>query len=219
MGKSIEEKFQEQELKLGLLSKGLIDVIWVVDLEAMRYTYISPSVEKIRGFSVEEVRASPVKNQMTEESYVRVLDAMADGLREYQTNLDVKRTVEVEMLHKDGGTVWFEITARLAKERNGTIKAVGVTKDISLRKAHELEREKLIGDLEAALEEQKRLRQELKILRGLLPICAECKRIRDEDGKWWPIEDYIASRTEAHFTHTICPDCKDRALAEFKKIV
>jgi hypothetical protein len=44
---------------------------------------------------------------------------------------------------------------------------------------------------------------------GLLPICSGCKRIRDESGKWWPLDAYVKARTEAEFTHTICSDCKD----------
>jgi hypothetical protein len=48
---------------------------------------------------------------------------------------------------------------------------------------------------------------EVRLLSGLLPICSGCKRIRDEDGGWQPIEGYISHRSEAKFTHGICPDC------------
>ena len=64
----------------------------------------------------------------------------------------------------------------------------------------ELEREKLL--LENAM-------HEITILGGLLPICARCKRIRDDDDEWQEIEDYIATRSQADFTHSICPDCTD----------
>jgi len=57
--------------------------------------------------------------------------------------------------------------------------------------------------LEAAL-------REVRTLRGLLPICAHCKRIRDEADVWTPIETYVQRRTEAEFTHGICPDCIER---------
>jgi PAS domain S-box-containing protein len=50
---------------------------------------------------------------------------------------------------------------------------------------------------------------ELKTLRGLLPICANCKRIRDEKGHWSRIEVYIRERSEADFSHGICPDCAE----------
>jgi len=62
------------------------------------------------------------------------------------------------------------------------------------------EREELIEKLEQAL-------LEVKKLSGLLPICASCKKIRDENGNWQPIEDYIHSHSEADFSHGICSEC------------
>lgn len=52
-------------------------------------------------------------------------------------------------------------------------------------------------------------------LRGLLPICSNCKKIRDEQGGWQPIELYIARRSSAQFTHGICPDCLTALYAEY----
>lgn len=48
----------------------------------------------------------------------------------------------------------------------------------------------------------------LKILSGLLPICAGCKSIRDEGGEWHSLESYVTDRTDAEFTHGLCPDCR-----------
>jgi hypothetical protein len=62
------------------------------------------------------------------------------------------------------------------------------------------ERDNLIGQLEKALGEVKRLS-------GLLPICASCKKIRDENNAWQPIEHYIHTHSEADFSHGICPEC------------
>jgi len=72
--------------------------------------------------------------------------------------------------------------------------------DISARKRAEAERERLIGELQSAL-------NEMKILRGLLPICCICKSIRDDKGYWSQIEAYISKHTAAQFSHSICPDC------------
>jgi ligand-binding sensor domain-containing protein len=55
---------------------------------------------------------------------------------------------------------------------------------------------------------------ELKVLSGMLPICAWCKKIRDDGGYWSRIEAYLSERTDAKFTHGICPDCKKKMLAE-----
>ncbi len=64
----------------------------------------------------------------------------------------------------------------------------------------ELAREQLIVELQQALDDN-------RALRGLLPICAECKRIRDDQGTWTRVESFIADRSEAEFTHGICPEC------------
>lgn len=71
-----------------------------------------------------------------------------------------------------------------------------------------------VWTLRAALERERGLRQEIqntleeiRTLRGMLPICASCKKIRNDQGYWEQIEHYIAERSEAEFTHSICPDC------------
>jgi DNA-binding response OmpR family regulator len=56
------------------------------------------------------------------------------------------------------------------------------------------------------------LQQEVKQLEGLLPICSYCKRIRDEGDHWCQVEDYVTRRTEATFSHGICPGCYERHL-------
>ncbi len=55
---------------------------------------------------------------------------------------------------------------------------------------------------------------ELKVLSGLLPICAWCKKVRDDHGYWNRIEAYLSARTDAQFTHGICPDCTKKVMAE-----
>ncbi len=68
------------------------------------------------------------------------------------------------------------------------------------RKRVEAERERLVAELQEAL-------TNIKTLRGLLPICAACKKVRDDSGYWNRIEDYVRDRSQAEFTHGICPDC------------
>jgi len=72
--------------------------------------------------------------------------------------------------------------------------------EIERRKKLEEEREKLIGELQQAL-------SEIKTLRGFLPICANCKKIRDDEGYWQQIEQYIQDRSDAQFSHSVCPEC------------
>lgn len=72
--------------------------------------------------------------------------------------------------------------------------------DIKERKKAEREKEATIIELQRAMDE-------IKILKGFIPICAKCKKVRDDAGSWQHIETYIGDRSEAQFSHGICPDC------------
>lgn len=78
--------------------------------------------------------------------------------------------------------------------------AIIISEDITTQKNAENDRTKLITDLQRALDE-------LETLRGLLPICASCKKIRDDSGYWNHIEAYISQHAHVDFTHTLCPEC------------
>ncbi len=73
-------------------------------------------------------------------------------------------------------------------------------RDITRRIELEQERERLIAELQEAL-------ASIKTLKGMLPICSSCKKVRDDNGYWNQIEAYVSEHTEAEFTHGICPEC------------
>jgi phosphoserine phosphatase RsbU/P len=67
-----------------------------------------------------------------------------------------------------------------------------------------------IGELEEAT-------RQIRQLRGLLPICCRCKKVRADDGYWSEVETYISGHTDAKFSHSFCPDCYEMAIAEFSQ--
>ena len=67
-----------------------------------------------------------------------------------------------------------------------------------------------IGDLEEAT-------RQIRQLRGLLPICCKCKKVRADDGYWSEVETYISDHTDTKFSHSFCPDCYEITMAEFSK--
>ena len=73
-------------------------------------------------------------------------------------------------------------------------------RDISEKKQWELQREQVIKELRHAL-------GQVRTLHGLIPICAWCKKIRNDEGYWQQLEAYISEHTEADFSHGMCPDC------------
>ncbi len=82
--------------------------------------------------------------------------------------------------------------------------------DISIRKRLLEERETLLRDLQHALDEVRRLS-------GLLPICASCRKIRDEVGRWRALEEYVVDHSEAEFSHGLCPDCAVQLYPQYFK--
>ncbi len=95
---------------------------------------------------------------------------------------------------------WFNIVDRAISWTDGRIVRLEIATDISDRKEEELIKESLIEKLEKSI-------KEIKQLRGILPICSSCKKIRDGKGYWNQIESYIIDHSEAEFTHGICEDC------------
>jgi nitrate/nitrite-specific signal transduction histidine kinase len=91
------------------------------------------------------------------------------------------------------------------KERTGELQEANeqLAKEIKDREATELEKEILIVQLKSALEN-------IRTLKGLLPICASCKKVRNDQGYWEQIETYIRDRSDAEFSHSICPECRER---------
>ncbi|MCU0411487.1 MAG: hypothetical protein MUF82_03005, partial [Bacteroidetes bacterium] len=78
-----------------------------------------------------------------------------------------------------------------------------IVMDISERRKNQRERENLIANLEEAL-------ANVKTLRGLIPICSSCKKIRDDRGYWNFLEQYIMQHSEAVISHGLCPECAKR---------
>ena len=211
----ISQRLAEAESKYRLLAENLVDAIWVVDARTLRYLYVSPSVKDLRGYSAAEVTSQSIADHVSPECLGDIKAVMAEELVLFQKGVRRKRRLEVRMRHKDGHLIWVEIIARLFQQ-GPDLNIIGVTRDIDQRKKLELEREELNGELARALQEEKRLRRENRVLRGLLPICASCNRIRDEQGQWHDLVTYIESHSQAEFTHTICPACAEHLYPELK---
>jgi PAS domain S-box-containing protein len=114
--------------------------------------------------------------------------------------------VTVEHIHRfaDGSLRSVEVHGYPVFDGEGLlVQMIEYCIDISDRKTAAQEREALIGDLQRAL-------NEVKALSGLLPICASCKQIRDDQGNWNTLEQYISSHSEATFSHGICPECAQK---------
>jgi PAS domain S-box-containing protein len=102
---------------------------------------------------------------------------------------------------KDGRTRWVRERTRSTRDATGRIeKLFTIITDETARKAEEAEKERLIQELQATL-------SRVRLLSGLIPICAHCKKIRNDQGYWEQVESYIRDHSQAEFSHGLCPDC------------
>jgi PAS domain S-box-containing protein len=127
---------------------------------------------------------------------------------------NLKRLLAGEQLHhevtnvqRDGSLRYYELHETAVTLPDGSQGILAISTDITERKTSEQQREKWIKELKEAL-------AQVKTLRGLLPICGSCKKIRDDHGIWNRIETYISQHSDASFTHGLCPDCAVRTLKQ-----
>ncbi|HNN12185.1 MAG TPA: PAS domain S-box protein [Anaerolineales bacterium] len=122
-----------------LLAENTSDVIWMMDPVAGRFTYVSPSVEKLRGYTAEEVMARPVRESLTPESWKTVNNGVTEKLPAFlaKGTGSMSSIKEVDQPCKDGSIVHTEVTTTYMFTPQGKVEIVGVTRDITERKRSE----------------------------------------------------------------------------------
>ncbi|MBN2466893.1 MAG: PhnD/SsuA/transferrin family substrate-binding protein [Deltaproteobacteria bacterium] len=157
----------------------------------------------------------PAKNEFLTRSVVDLSPHnQADGKEsraaasEYMHKALREGSAFFEWIHKKKDGTLFPTEVMLNKvDFSGKEILQALIRDVSKRKQVEDERESLIVELKNAL-------AQVKTLTGLLPICAQCKKVRDDTGYWNQIENFIRDHTEADFSHSICPDCARKLYPE-----
>ena len=111
---------------------------------------------------------------------------------------------DFDFVRKDGTTFSARASATAVRDEDGRIvRSRSILVDETARKQAEAERERLIAELQQVL-------SHVRQLQGLLPMCAWCKKIRDDQGTYQTLERYLTDHSEARITHGICPDCAAR---------
>jgi PAS domain S-box-containing protein len=134
--KRAEEALSESEEKYRLLTEFTSDVIWVLNINQSRFTYISPSVFYLRGFTVEEAMAESLHEALEKESVEVVTKAIARDVETFLKNPHEPKSYfnEIRQRCKDGRVIWVEVSTQFRFNKSGEIEIVGVSRNIETRK-------------------------------------------------------------------------------------
>jgi len=141
------------------------------------------------------------------ESLHRATHEMLDTLKKGKS----VEHFETVRLRKNGTAMDIYLAVSPIKDADGKLMgASSIAYDITERKKAVDERDRMIQQLNETL-------SKVKTLSGLLPICASCKKIRDDQGYWQKLETFVHEHSNAEFSHSICPDCMGRLYPDFVK--
>lgn len=187
----------------GSLIETLPAVVYVAEAVTPYSTiYVSRNIERL-GYSLEEWMSA-------QDSWLKILHPDDRETVLFKTQEAMNRggenDYEYRVIAKDKSIYWLHDKGKFVLAETGKpICWQGVLLDITERKQAEQERENLINQLQAAL-------QEIKTLSGLLPICSYCKNIRNDENYWEKIDKYLTEHSSVQFTHGVCPECYDNIL-------
>ncbi|MCP4753507.1 MAG: PAS domain S-box protein, partial [Proteobacteria bacterium] len=206
--KQAETALQDSKERYTALFERSLDPVYIHDFEGNFIDANQVSLDLL-GYSREE---TPSINLIAILGKDQVEPAL-ETVKEIMETGSHKKIKEYRLKTKEGLDVWMETKASLIYKDGRPFAVQGVARDVTERKRVEQERENLIDDLQTALEN-------IKTLKGLLPICASCKKIRDDKGYWNQIETYIEKHSDALFSHSICEECAEKLYGDqewFKK--
>jgi diguanylate cyclase (GGDEF)-like protein/PAS domain S-box-containing protein len=173
---TIAQRLSESEARYRLLAENSHDVIWTLDIPSRRFTYVSPSVLALRGYTPQEVLGQTMEGSLTPESAARVAREIDQRLRRIAAGDRAAQVVtsELEQLCKDGSVVSTEVVSSYLLDKDGVARTIlGITRNVSERKAAERALLESNRQLQARIEEIGQLQialQELAVRDGLTAL-------------------------------------------------
>jgi PAS domain S-box-containing protein len=201
-GRRAQEALRKSEREYRTLFENANDCIMIFELENETILDVNPKACETYGFSRDELIGMSLK---------KLTRNVARGEEGLQRLLQTGSCRDYETVHiRKDGTEMNILANSAIIERDGRKVVLSIDRDDTGRIRAQAEREHLIAELTDAL-------AKIKTLTGILPICASCKKIRDEGGEWIAIESYVRDRSQADFSHGICPECARRLYPKYYK--
>ena len=170
------------------------DGILIIDARSGKITDVNPFLTNMLRYEYDEI----VGKKIGELDFFQDVREICEAVEELPARKYI-RYEDLPLQTKDGRIISVEFVSNVYQVADKEVIQCNIH-DITRRKLAEEAQGKLIGKLEDAL-------ARIRKLSGLLPICASCKSIRNDEGYWQRIEQYMSEHTDVSFTHGICPEC------------
>ncbi len=197
-GKQVEEALKISEETFRTFMETASDAMHITDKDG-KFTWVNESMVRTFGYSKKEIIGMHTTQLLTKETLENTFKPKA---KELLTKGEI--TFEDTLIAKDGREIYGELKVVAFYDSDG--KYAGsreVFRDLTERRKLEEQREQLIKELQESL-------TKVKTLSGLLPMCAWCRKLRDDKGYWSNVEQYISTHTLAELKHGICPECEEK---------
>jgi len=202
--KEMERRLRESEEHYRRLVEASPEGIVISD-PAGRVTYFSPRAAELWRLPPGE---SPIGTSALDWLHPEERAVRDERRREALEGSDLPPGAPCRVFRWDRTAFWAQLTSVRLTDADGTVRGVmSLVRDVTSQVEAQEERDKLLAELQAAS-------ARITTLKGLVPICASCKRVRQDDGYWEQIETYVKERSDADFSHGICPDCTRRLYPE-----
>jgi PAS domain S-box-containing protein len=201
--RTAEAGLRKSEKKVRDITSSLGEGVLVANHDGL-VTFANPEAERLLGWAEAELQGSKLHDIIhgRRADGSPLSEADCPSMRVLSTGQ--RASVDDDLfVRKEGRTFPVSYTSAPIIEAGRAAAIVMVFRDATQRKQNEADREQLILAYEDAL-------ANIKTLKGLMPICASCKKIRDDKGYWNHIESYLREHADAEFSHGICPDCAQK---------
>jgi hypothetical protein len=200
----MDSKVGQEAILLGTIAQTIPDPIFIIDEEG---TYIEvlggiernlyDSVDYLKKKRIHDVLPTAIADRFI-STIKKAIDSKSLQIIEYELT-----SIDLNLNPMDGPTSpqWYEgrvFPFRLSSERKPIVMWLSI--NITEKKEAQIGRDKVTEELKKAL-------YEVKTLRGILPLCSYCKKIRDDKGYWEKVDVYLQKHSQADISHSICPEC------------
>ncbi|MDY3551231.1 MASE1 domain-containing protein [Gemmata sp. JC717] len=194
-----DARLRDSEERYRQVTETIQEVFWAMTPDCARVLYVSPQYEMVWGRTCASLYAEP--DTLVAAVHPDDRAGVAGRLAWYDG--------EFRIVRPDGAVRWVHTRSFPVRDEYGVPwRVVGISRDVTDVKDAEQARTVLIEQLQKAL-------AEIKTLRGMIPMCAWCRKVRDDAGFWDSVEGYISEHTHASVTHGICPKCLDDMVQRF----